>query len=51
MDMDDGPPRLFEAGFVSGNGFEVLGMNAYLGRLLTPATTFAAAPPRVGPRC
>lgn len=37
MDTHDGVSRLNRAGFVSGNGFEVLGMHAYLGRLLTPA--------------
>jgi len=31
MDMDDGTPRMLGAAFVSGNGFEVLGMNAYSG--------------------
>ncbi len=37
MDTGDGPPRLLTAGLAGGNGFEVLGMHAYLGRLLTPA--------------
>ena len=35
LDTGDGASRMLLAGFVSGNGFEVLGMNAYLGRLLT----------------
>jgi len=37
MDTDDGAPQLPAAAFISGNGFDVLGINAYLGRLLTPA--------------
>jgi putative ABC transport system permease protein len=37
VDTDDGSSRLNLAAFVSGNAFDVLGMNAYLGRLLTPA--------------
>jgi predicted permease len=37
MDTGDGTPRILTAGLVGGNGFEVLGMNAYVGRLLTPA--------------
>ena len=36
MDTGDGVPRMLSAGLAGGNGFEVLGMNAYLGRLLTP---------------
>ena len=44
MDTDDGAPRLAEAAFVSGNGFDVLGMNAYLGRLLTPADDARGGP-------
>jgi len=37
MDTGDGVPRMLSAGLAGGNGFEVLGLNAYLGRLLTPA--------------
>jgi macrolide transport system ATP-binding/permease protein len=44
MDMDDGTARMLGAGFVSDNGFEVLGMNAYLGRLLTPADDVRGGP-------
>ena len=44
MDTDDGTPRMLWAGFVSGNGFEVLGMNAYLGRLVTPADDVRGGP-------
>ena len=44
MDTGDGAPRLITADFVSGNGFEVLGMNAYLGRLLTPADDVRGGP-------
>src|SRR5262245_57420181 len=44
MDTDDGASRLIAAGFVGGNGFEVLGMNAYLGRLLTPADDVRGGP-------
>jgi predicted permease len=34
MDSHDGTPRMLNADLVGGNGFEVLGMNAYLGRPL-----------------
>ena len=44
MDTGDGAPRLIAAFFVSGNSFEVLGMNAYLGRLLTPADDVRGGP-------
>ena len=44
MDTDDGAPRFIAASFVSGDGFEVLGMNAYLGRLLTPADDVRGGP-------
>jgi predicted permease len=37
MDTGDGTPRILNAGLAGGNGFQVLGMNAYVGRLLTPA--------------
>src|SRR5262249_37671202 len=36
--------RLISAGFISGESFEVLGMNAYLGRLLTPADDVRGGP-------
>jgi predicted permease len=45
MDTVDGAPRILHAGLVSGSGFEVLGMNAYLGRLLTPADDVRSGPP------
>jgi predicted permease len=44
MEMDDGAPRLLAAGFVSGSSFEVLGMTAYVGRLLTPADDVRGGP-------
>ena len=44
MDTDDGAARMLLAGLVSGNGFEMLGMNAYLGRLLTPADDVRGGP-------
>jgi predicted permease len=44
IDADDGSSRLLGAGFVSGDGFEVLGMDAYLGRLLTPADDARGGP-------
>jgi predicted permease len=44
IDTDDGAPLLSSAGFVSGNGFEVLGMSPYLGRLLTPADDVRGGP-------
>ena len=44
MEMDDGAPRLLAAGFVTGSGFDVLGMNAYVGRLLTPADDVRGGP-------
>ena len=44
MDMDDGTPRMVGASFVSGNSFEVMGMNAYLGRLLTPTDDVPGGP-------
>ncbi len=44
MDAGDGSPRMLPAGLVGGNGFQVLGMNAYLGRLLTPADDVRGGP-------
>jgi predicted permease len=44
MDAGDGSPRMLLAGLAGGNGFEVLGMNAYLGRLLTPADDVRGGP-------
>src|SRR5262249_30247610 len=44
LDTDDGAPRLAAAGFVTGSGFEVLGMGSYLGRLLTPADDVRGGP-------
>ena len=37
MDIGDGDPRMLVASFVTGDGFRVLGMDAYMGRLLSPA--------------
>jgi predicted permease len=45
MDLGDGSSRMLAAGLVSGNGFDVLGMNPYLGRLLTPADDVRGGPP------
>jgi hypothetical protein len=44
MDTADGASRILSAGMVGGNGFEVLGMDAYLGRLLTPADDVRGGP-------
>jgi predicted permease len=44
IDTDNGTPRMLMADFVGGNGFEVLGMNPYLGRLLTPADDVRGGP-------
>lgn len=44
MDASDGAPRLITADFASGNAFEVLGMEAYMGRLLTPADDVRGGP-------
>jgi predicted permease len=44
MEMDDGAPRLLAAGFASGSSFDVLGMNAYLGRLISPADDVRGGP-------
>lgn len=44
IETDDGSPRLTLAAFVSGNAFDVLGMNAYLGRLFTPSDDVRGGP-------
>jgi predicted permease len=44
MDTGDGYPRMLTAGLAGGNGFEILGMNAYLGHLLTPADDVRGGP-------
>jgi predicted permease len=44
IETDDGSPRMHAAAFVSGSTFDVLGMNAYLGRLLTPADDVRGGP-------
>ena len=44
MNTGDGSVQLSAAGFVSGNGFEILGMKPYLGRLLTPADDVRGGP-------
>lgn len=49
IDTGDGSPRMLAGGLVGGNGFQVLGMNAYLGRLLTPADDVRGGPPEGWP--
>ena len=44
MDTRDGSSRMFYAGLVGGSGFDVLGMKAYVGRLLTPADDVRGGP-------
>jgi predicted permease len=44
IDTDDGASRMHLAAFVTGNAFAVLGTNAYLGRLLTPADDVRGGP-------
>jgi predicted permease len=44
MGTEEGAGRMLVASFVTGNGFEVLGMNAYLGRLLTPTDDVRGGP-------
>jgi predicted permease len=44
MDTRDVYAGMLSAGLVGGNGFEVLEMNAYLGRLLTPADDVRGGP-------
>jgi predicted permease len=44
LDTDEGAPRLARAIFVSGNGFEVLGVKPYLGRLLNPSDDVKGGP-------
>jgi predicted permease len=44
IEMDDGSSKLSLAAFVTGNAFDVLGMNAYIGRLLTPADDVRGGP-------
>ena len=44
IETEDGSSRLSLAAFVSGNAFDVLMMNAYLGRLLTPSDDVRGGP-------
>jgi predicted permease len=45
IDNGDGAPRILGVHVASGNGFDVLGMTAYLGRLLTAADDVRGGPP------
>jgi predicted permease len=45
----DGTSRFVDAVFVTGNGFDLLGLRARLGRLLTPADDVAGGPPQAWP--
>jgi predicted permease len=44
MEEGDGSSRMLVAALASGNGFDVLGMNAHLGRLLSPADDVRGGP-------
>lgn len=44
METRDGEPRILLGDFVSGNGFDILGIDPYLGRLLTPADDLPGGP-------
>ena len=45
MEDNEGAPRDYDAGFVSGNGFQVLGMKPYLGRLIASSDDVRGGPP------
>lgn len=49
IDTGDGSSRMLIIGLTGGNGFEVLGMNAYLGRFLTVADDVRGGPPEGWP--
>lgn len=49
IDTGDGSSRMLIIGLTGGNGFEVLGMNPYLGRLLTPTDDVRGGPPEGWP--
>jgi predicted permease len=49
MESGDGVPQLLAADLVAGDGFAVLGLNAYLGRLLTAADDVRGGPPEGWP--
>ncbi|HEY1342963.1 MAG TPA: ADOP family duplicated permease [Bryobacteraceae bacterium] len=49
IDTGDGSPRMLVIGLTGGNGFEVLGMSPYLGRLLAPADDVRGGPPEGWP--
>jgi predicted permease len=44
IETGDGSSKLSLAAFVTGNGFDLLGTNAYIGRLLTPADDVRGGP-------
>jgi predicted permease len=44
METKDGSSRMLYAGLVGGSGFDVLGVKAYVGRLLTPADDVRGGP-------
>jgi predicted permease len=44
LDDQDGMLRLYTAGFVSGNSFELFGMAPHLGRLITPSDDVRGGP-------
>ena len=44
----EGSLRAYSAELVSGNGFSLLGVNPYLGRLISPATMCVADRRRAG---
>jgi predicted permease len=49
IDTGDGSSRMLIIGLAGGNGFEVLGMNSFLGRLLTPTDDVRGGPPEGWP--
>lgn len=44
LEMGEGSSRIVNAGLVTGNGFDVLGISPYLGRLFTPADDVRGGP-------
>ena len=49
MDDREGTRRLYQAGLISGNGFELFGMTPHLGRLIIPADDVRGGPPEGWP--
>lgn len=49
MEDKEGTLRLYEAALVGGNGFSVLGVKPYLGRLLEPSDDIRGSPPEGWP--